>query len=83
MWANQKGLCMRGFLASVAVVVVAGAAFTSSVAVAASDADKAALQKATADCKAQVKDYAKYNETYWYQRHKMLKSCIKDALAKQ
>jgi stress-induced morphogen len=41
------------------------------------------LQKATADCKAQVKKYAQYNETSWYQRHKMVKSCVKDALEKK
>ena len=41
------------------------------------------LQKATADCRAQVKEYAQYHETSWYTRHKMIKSCIKDALAKK
>jgi hypothetical protein len=45
--------------------------------------DKAVLQKATAECKAQVKDYAKYNETSWYARHKMVKKCVKEALAKK
>jgi hypothetical protein len=27
------------------------------------------MQKATAECRAQVKDYAQYHETSWYQRH--------------
>jgi hypothetical protein len=52
-------------------------------AVAAGDADKVALQKSTADCKAQVKEYAQYHETSWYQRHKMRKKCISDALEKK
>jgi hypothetical protein len=39
--------------------------------------DAAALKKATADCRAQVKEYAKYNETSWYARHKMVKQCVK------
>jgi len=30
-----------------------------------------------------VKDYAKYNETSWWQRHKMVQKCVKDALAKK
>ena len=32
---------------------------------------------------AQVKDYAKDNETSWYKRHKMVKKCVQDALAKK
>jgi len=36
-----------------------------------------ALKKATADCQAQVKDYAKYNATSWYGRRKMVKQCVK------
>ena len=39
--------------------------------------------QATASCKAQVKEYAKYNETSWWQRHKMTKKCINDALVKK
>jgi len=74
---------MRIFVGSLAVVLVAGAAFMPRTVAAASDADKAALQKATADCRAQVKQYAQYHETYWYQRHKMVKTCINDALAKK
>jgi len=74
---------MRKLLASVATTLLCGIALAPMAAVAASDADKAALQKATADCKAQVKQYAQYHETYWYQRHKMLKKCINDALGKE
>jgi hypothetical protein len=64
-----------------ASAMICAAAFAPASA--AAETDKAALQKATADCKAQVKKYAQYNETSWYQRHKMVKSCIKDALEKK
>jgi hypothetical protein len=69
------------------VAALAASAFICAAACApasaAAETDKAALQKATADCKAQVKKYAQYNETSWYQRHKMVKSCIEDALEKK
>jgi hypothetical protein len=52
---------MHKLLASVAATLLtSGIAFTPMAAVAASDTDKAALQKTTADCKAQVKEYAQY-----------------------
>jgi hypothetical protein len=70
-------------VASIMLMLMWGIAFAPMAAVAASDADKAALQKATADCRAQVKEYARYHETYWYQRHKMLKKCINDTLSEK
>jgi hypothetical protein len=66
-----------------AAVLICGTAFAPTGVAAATDADTAALQQATATCKAQVKEYARFNETSWYARHKMVKSCIKDALAKK
>jgi hypothetical protein len=66
-----------------AVAVICGVSFVPLAAVAETAADKAALQQATASCKAEVKEYAKYNETSWWQRHKMVKKCLKDALAKK
>jgi hypothetical protein len=45
---------------------------------AANNVDKAALKKATAECREQVKAYAQYNETSWWARHQMLKKCIAD-----
>ncbi len=66
-----------------ASVLICGMALAPMAAAATTDADKAALQQATATCKAQVKEYARFNETSWYARHKMIKSCIKDALAKK
>jgi hypothetical protein len=74
---------MRILVGSLAILLAAGAVLTPRTVTAASDADKAALQKATADCTAQVKQYAQYNNTSWYQRRKMRKSCINDALAKK
>jgi len=64
-------------------VVICAATYAPFGAVAQTDADKAALQKATAECRAQVKEYAQYHETSWYQRHKMVKSCVKQAVAKK
>jgi hypothetical protein len=69
--------------AGVAAALVGGLAFAPLAARAATDADRAALQQATASCKAEVKEYAKYNETSWWQRHKMRQKCVKDALAKK
>jgi hypothetical protein len=44
----------------------------------AGDNDQAtAMKKATADCRAQVKEYAKYNATSWHARRKMVKKCVK------
>jgi hypothetical protein len=63
-------------------VLFCGFVFAPYAAAAQTGADKAALQQATDSCKAQVKEYAKYNETAWWQRHKMVKKCVNDALAK-
>jgi hypothetical protein len=74
---------MKKLLGSMAAVAVAcTVAYAPIVATAATAPDKAALQKATADCKAQVKHYAKYNETSWFARHKMVKKCVAEAVAK-
>jgi hypothetical protein len=67
--------------AGVIAAVLAAAAVTP-VSAAAPAPDKAAVKQATAACKAQVKEQAKYNEMSWYARHKAVKSCVADALAK-
>jgi hypothetical protein len=64
---------------AVAAVLVCALSLAPRAAAAATDAEKAA----TASCKADVKEYAKYNETSWWQRHKMVQKCVKDALAKK
>ena len=64
-------------------LLVAGPAITPTPAAAAptSAADKAAQKKATADCRAQVKEKAKYEEMSWHARHKAVKDCVKETLA--
>ena len=47
-----------------------------------SDADKAALKQATATCRAQVKEQARFEEMSWYARHKLVKECVSETLAK-
>jgi hypothetical protein len=68
---------------SVGAALLCGVSLAPWAAVAATDDEKAAMKQTTATCKAQVKDYAKYNETSWWQRHKMAQKCVKDALAKK
>jgi hypothetical protein len=82
---TRRGMIlMRKLIAGVATTaVVCAMAYAPISAVAETAPDKAAVQKATAECKTQVKDYAKYNETSWYKRHKMVKKCVQDALAKK
>ena len=58
--------------------VLCGLLFVPLGASAANNVDKAALKKATAECRAQVKEYARYHETSWYGRHKRVKKCIAD-----
>ena len=67
----------------IAAILVGSAATLSTPAAAApmSDADKAALKKATDTCKAQVKEQAKFNEMSWWARHKAVKKCVGDMLA--
>jgi hypothetical protein len=63
---------------AVAVLVIAGLCGLFSLSANAANSDQAAaLKKASADCRAQVKEYAKYNATSWYARHKMVKKCLK------
>jgi hypothetical protein len=65
---------------AVTVLVVASLCGLVSLSANAANNDQAAaLKKATADCRAQVKEYAKYNATSWYARHKMVKKCLKGA----
>ncbi len=71
--------------AGIAATLLAGACaltLTPAAAATMSDADKAALKAATASCTAQVKEEAKFNEMSWYAKHKAIKKCVKDTLAK-
>jgi hypothetical protein len=64
-------------VAAFSVTILCGLLLVSFGAEAATNSNADALKKATADCRAQVKDYAKYNETSWYGRRKMVKKCVK------
>jgi hypothetical protein len=44
--------------------------------------DQAAVKQATATCRAEVNERAKYNEMSLWARHKAVKKCVADALAK-
>jgi hypothetical protein len=66
----------------ITVAFVAGTMIISTQVLAASDSDKAALQQATATCRAEVKERARFHEMSWYARHKAVKQCIKETLAK-
>lgn len=74
MTSNITATLSAGTVAGILV----GAAFMPP-ALAATDAAAAA---ATATCKAQVAEQAKYHEMSWYARHKAVKNCIKQTLAK-
>ena len=63
---------------SIAVGVLLG----PTLAKAADQPDKAAVKQATATCRAEVKDRAKYNEMSLWAQHKAVKKCVADALAK-
>ncbi len=47
-----------------------------------SDADKAAVKQATATCRAQVKEQARFEEMSLRAHHKLVKKCVNETLAK-
>ncbi len=69
--------------AAIAAALAGGAMSVTTPAAAApmSDADKAAMKKASDTCKAQVKEEARFHEMSWWARHKAVKKCVTDALA--
>jgi hypothetical protein len=67
---------------TIAGALMCGIAFTSTSTKAADEPDKAAVQKATTDCRAEVKEQARFHEMSWNARHKAVKNCVKSALAK-
>jgi predicted anti-sigma-YlaC factor YlaD len=60
-----------------AIVLVNAASFTPAAA--AADADT--VKQAKANCKAEVKERARYHEMSWWARHKAVQKCVKAALA--
>jgi stress-induced morphogen len=63
-------------------VIAVATVLAGSVAFAAAP-DKTAVRAATAKCKAEIKERARFEETSWLQRHRAVKQCVKDALASQ
>lgn len=66
----------------IATIILSNATFLPTAVTAApmSDADKAASKQATATCKAEVKEKARFQEMSWYERHKLVKKCVDEAL---
>ena len=67
---------------TIAMFIACGYLFASAFAIAADQPDKAAVKQATATCRAEVIDRAKYNEMSLWAQHKAVKKCVADALAK-
>ena len=67
---------------TIAITIACGYLFASAFAIAADQPDKAALKQATATCRAEVKEHAKYNEMSLWDQHKAVKKCVAEALAK-
>jgi hypothetical protein len=51
------------------------------IAASARAADPAAVKAATATCKAQVDEQARYNEMSWIAKRKAVKKCVADTVA--
>jgi hypothetical protein len=62
-----------------ATVLIGGTAFIATSASAAPD--KAAVKDATAKCKAQVNEQARFQEMSLLAKHKAVKKCVSDILA--
>jgi hypothetical protein len=65
-----------------ATVIACGLLLGPTFANAQENADKAAVKQATATCRAEVKEHAKYNEMSLWAQHKAVKKCVTEALAK-
>jgi hypothetical protein len=67
---------------SLAILVAYSFLLLPTFAIAADQPDKAAVKQATATCRGEVKEHAKYNEMSLWAQHKAIKRCVADALAK-
>jgi hypothetical protein len=67
----------------VAILVGGPALVLTRSASAMSAADRAARKLAASTCRTQIKEQAHYKDMSWYARHKSVKACVKEALAKQ
>ena len=68
---------------TLAAVIACGLILGPTFAKAADQPDKAAVKQATATCRAEVKEHAKYNEMSLWAQHKAVKKCVADALARR
>jgi stress-induced morphogen len=67
---------------TLATFIACGLILGPTFAAAADQPDKEAVKQATATCRAEVKEHAKYNEMSLWAQHKAVKKCVKEALAK-
>jgi hypothetical protein len=67
---------------TIAITIACGYLFASAFAIAADQPDKTASKQATATCRAEVKEHAKYNEMSLWAQHKAVEKCVAEALAK-
>jgi stress-induced morphogen len=65
-----------------AMVIASGVLQGPTFANAQEKPDKAAVKQATATCRTEVKEHAKYNEMSLLARHRAVKKCVAEALAK-
>ena len=64
------------------VAIVCGLLLAPTYVKAEDQPDRAAVKQATATCRAEVKEHAKYNEMSLWAQHKAVKKCVTEALAK-
>jgi len=67
---------------TIATVIACGVLLAPTFVNAQIKPDKAAVKQATATCRAEVKERAKYNEMSLWAQHRVVKKCVADALAK-
>jgi hypothetical protein len=67
---------------TLAAFIAAGLLLGPTIVKAADQPDKATVKQATARCRAEVKEHAKYHEMSLWAQHKAVKKCVADALAK-
>ena len=68
---------------TIAGVIACGLLLAPTLGEAQDQPDKAAVKQATATCRADIKEHAKYNEMSFWAQHKAVKKCVVDALAKR
>jgi hypothetical protein len=73
-----QSLMRRIFATAIACCVLLSAGLVKAQ----NQPDKATVKQATATCRAEVKEHAKYNEMSLWAQHKAVKKCVAEALAK-